>query len=123
MLEGLLYQTVELQPEPLSATVRLLPESPVYKAHFPGYPITPGVTLVQMGLELLGALKGRSFRLAGAKGIKFLVPVLPAEDTRLRYVFADAGDGNWNIDLLAADGTLCARMQCFLEPAQNESLT
>ena len=44
MLEGILYNVVSREEG--AATVRLLPESPIYKAHFPGYPVTPGVTLV-----------------------------------------------------------------------------
>ena len=108
MLEGVLYEVMSRDAQ--SAVIRLLPESPVYAAHFPGYPITPGVTLVQMGLELLSALLDKDCRMDGAKGIKFLIPVIPGPDTRLRYQFADAGDGNWNLDLYLADGSLCAKI-------------
>ncbi len=106
MLEEVLYQIVTLEPS--AAVVRILPESPVYAAHFPGYPITPGVCLVQMGLELLGKVTGRTCELQGAKGIKFLSPVLPGPDVQLRYVFSGAGP-LWNADLFCAD-ELCAKM-------------
>jgi 3-hydroxymyristoyl/3-hydroxydecanoyl-(acyl carrier protein) dehydratase len=52
MLEGFLYKTLEKGDG--CAQVQLLPESPIYAAHFPGFPVTPGVTLVQMALELMG---------------------------------------------------------------------
>ena len=72
MLEGFLYKVVEKGDG--CAQVLLLPESPIYAAHFPGFPVTPGVTLVQMALELMGK------KLLGAKDIKFVVPVLPSKE-------------------------------------------
>ena len=54
MLRGILYETVSVDGS--GATLRLLPESPVYRGHFPGYPITPGVCLVQMALEVIGQM-------------------------------------------------------------------
>ena len=34
-------------------TLRLNPDHVIYKAHFPGEPITPGVCILQIGQELL----------------------------------------------------------------------
>ncbi len=92
MLEGILYNVVSREEG--AATVRLLPESPIYKAHFPGYPVTPGVTLVQMALELMGR------KLASAKDIKFVVS------------YRD--DATADITLSLADGTLCTKMTVSL---------
>ena len=50
MLEGVLYEVVSREEG--SAVVRLLPDSPVYAAHFPGYPITPGI-FIQIILNLI----------------------------------------------------------------------
>ena len=96
MLRGILYETV--QADAGGATVRLLPESPVYKGHFPGYPITPGVCLVQMALELIGESGGRKVRLVAAKNIKFTAPVIPAEGMQLRFnLSGEAGD--WSVEV------------------------
>jgi 3-hydroxyacyl-[acyl-carrier-protein] dehydratase len=103
MLEGVLYELLERTED--SARVRLLPESPIYKAHFPGYPVTPGVTIVQMALECMGC------KLSGAKDIKFVVPVLPsAEGTEIcfRWVFPEPGKAD--ISVFLADETLCAKL-------------
>ncbi|MBR3096653.1 MAG: hydroxymyristoyl-ACP dehydratase, partial [Bacteroidales bacterium] len=54
MLRGILYDIVTVDGS--GVTLRLLPESPVYKGHFPGYPITPGVCLVEMALEAIGQM-------------------------------------------------------------------
>lgn len=103
MLEGILYNIVARGEG--TAIVRLLPESPIYKAHFPGYPVTPGVTLVQMGLELMGR------KLTAAKDIKFVVPVLPTADgPELRYVWSYRDDITADLSLFLADGTLCTKM-------------
>ena len=38
--------------EAMTADIRLLPDNVIYKAHFPEKPITPGVCIVQMAVEL-----------------------------------------------------------------------
>lgn len=101
LLQGILYEIVSREEG--SATVRLLPESPIYKAHFPGYPITPGVTLVQMALDLMD----RSLK--GAKDIKFVVPVLPSVGS-LRYVWTFKDPSTAEVLLYLPDETLCAKM-------------
>ena len=53
MLKDYLY-TLQLISA-TSARVRLLPESPIYEAHFKGMPVTPGACLIQMACELVGA--------------------------------------------------------------------
>ena len=101
MLRGILYELV--QADAAGATIRLLPESPVYQGHFPGYPITPGVCLVEIVLELLGEV-----RLVAAKNIKFTKPILPTETTELRFNLAGEGDAR-TVEILAGD-TLCAKL-------------
>ena len=41
--------------------VKLNAENFIYQAHFPNNPITPGVCLIQMAVELFGLFKGASF--------------------------------------------------------------
>ncbi len=102
MLEGVLYTVVSKEEN--SATVRLLPESPIYKAHFPEYPITPGVTLLQIALELMGK------KLVGAKEIKFVAPVLPGDGTEIRFEWEFKDENTVSVSILSMDGTQYARM-------------
>ena len=102
MLEGVLYTVVSKEEN--SATVRLLPESPIYKAHFPEYPITPGVTLLQIALELMGK------KLVGAKEIKFVAPVLPGDGTEIRFEWEFKEENTVSVSILSMDGTQYARM-------------
>lgn len=111
MLRGILYELVS--SDAAGATIRLLPDSPVYQGHFPGYPITPGVCLVEIALELMGEMADQvgpdgKVRLVAAKNIKFTSPVLPTETTELRFNIAGEGDGR-TVEILAGE-TLCARM-------------
>ena len=111
MLRGILYELV--QADAAGATIRLLPESPVYQGHFPGYPITPGVCLVEIALELIGEMADQvghdgPVRLVAAKNIKFTSPVLPTETTELRFKLGGEGESR-TVEILAGD-TLCAKM-------------
>lgn len=49
----------------------------IYKAHFPGNPITPGVCLVQIALEILELKFNNKFELIAIQNIKFKRPVVP----------------------------------------------
>ena len=65
----------------------------IYKAHFIGNPITPGVCLVQMAIEILEHIFNRSFVLLSVRSIKFKKPVIPNDNPT--YIFTkiiDAGD-------------------------------
>lgn len=49
----------------------------IYKAHFPGVPVTPGVCMIGMVTELLSDLTGKAQTLCGVKNAKFLMPLVP----------------------------------------------
>ena len=111
MLQGILYETIAV--DTAGATVRLLPESPVYRGHFPGYPITPGVCLVEIALELIAEMAGQAghdgkVRLVGAKNIKFTSPIIPVEGTELRFNLGGEGSDR-TVEILSGE-TLCAKM-------------
>ena len=107
MLEGTLYRLVSRDEG--TALVQMLPGSPIYAAHFPGYPVTPGVALLQMALDLMGR------PLKAASNIKFLIPVCPSADGPcLRFNWTLSGDAASVEILFAHDGALCARMSLEL---------
>ena len=77
--------------------VRLHPEWPIYEAHFPGHPITPGVCIVQMVQELLQEVLHREVTLRQAKNVKYVSIVSPEEVTDLTVTFSkieEQPDGN-----------------------------
>lgn len=50
----------------------------ILRAHFPGRPIVPGASLVQMAVELAQDAAGVTLALCGLRGVKFLRPITPA---------------------------------------------
>jgi len=58
----------------------------IYKAHFPKNPITPGVCLLQIALELLNLKFERDLRLMEAKNIKYLRVINPMENPKIEFV-------------------------------------
>ena len=89
-LQDNLFTIVSQQQEEAFAMfqVRLHPEWPIYKAHFPGHPITPGVCIVQMVQELLQNLMGRELCLRQAKNVKYVSIISPEEVTELTITFS-----------------------------------
>lgn len=66
--------------------LRLDATHPVYRAHFPDEPVTPGVCLVRMAVELLGDAIGRRVRLSVLRNAKFLSVLSPIETPEVECV-------------------------------------
>lgn len=91
-----------------TATVALNTSHEIYKAHFPGNPITPGVCLLQMALELLNARFGEQFRMVEAKNIKYLKIINPLENPTIDFNIDFKYDQNVltaNINILSGNIT------------------
>lgn len=82
-----LYKIIEKREEPgaLYYTLLLNAESVIYKAHFPGMPVTPGVCLVQIGRELLEEYTGLRLEVCGMKNVKFVSVVEPSNCAQIVY--------------------------------------
>lgn len=57
--------------------IRLIPESIIFKAHFPGEPIMPGACIVQMVQELATDWIGSEMEIAKVSNLKFLNVISP----------------------------------------------
>ena len=87
--------------------LRLHPEWPIYKSHFPGHPITPGVCIVQTVQELLQRLMHRRLTLVQAKNVKYLAIISPEETTELTVTFSlieEQPDGSLKLQAQVASG-------------------
>lgn len=62
------------------ADVRLIPDSVIFRAHFPGFPVTPGAVQVRMATELLSLHEGRECLLESVSRVKFITPLLPGDE-------------------------------------------
>lgn len=87
-LNDSLYSIVDNGSEGSSRhyTLRLNPEHFIYAAHFPGEPITPGVCIMQTGIELMEKTCGLSLELECARNVKFLKVISPAETPVVDYI-------------------------------------
>lgn len=93
-------------------TVRLLPECPVYGAHFPGNPVTPGVCVIDIATELLELHAGCRFGLVAVTNAKYLELINPLAYGTVEYVFRKIdtesvpGHVKASVDVRAGEKTL-----------------
>jgi 3-hydroxyacyl-[acyl-carrier-protein] dehydratase len=83
------------------------PEEPFFRGHFPGNPLVPGVILAEALAQTAGIAAGQpgmAFRLSAIKAMKFLAPVRPAEEIRLRARKAASVGGLWQFEVSATVG-------------------
>lgn len=67
----------------LAFRVRLDPSHPVYRGHFPGHPVLPGVCTLQIVKRCLARGTGQTFHYTTIRECKFLGMIVPAADTLL----------------------------------------
>ena len=78
-------QSKQSQDDAAQYVLILSAEHEIYKAHFPGQPITPGVCLLQIAKELLEDNSGASLEIQQIKNVKFLSVVSPIDQTRVTF--------------------------------------
>lgn len=83
-----LYKIDEV--EQTAYTIALNPDSTIFKAHFPGQPVMPGVCTVQIAVELAEQLTGKAVTITDIKNAKFIRPILPSEEQTVVYDFIKA---------------------------------
>lgn len=72
-------QSKQRQDDAAQYVLVLNAEHEIYKAHFPGQPITPGVCLLQIAKELLEDFSNLTFEISHIKNVKFLSIVSPID--------------------------------------------
>lgn len=81
LIEGLYtLQTLEQNDQEVKAKVKLHKEHEVFKGHFPGNPIMPGVCMIQMIKELTEQVTGKTLFLSVATNVKFMAKISPEEN-------------------------------------------
>lgn len=67
---------------------------PIYQAHFPKNPVTPGVCLVQLVKEVVADHYSASFFIRTIKNVKFLTVLNPVENDEITIRFTCRIDEN-----------------------------
>ena len=114
--------TIAQSDEGIICTIRLIAGSPIYKAHFPMQPITPGACIVQMAVEMYEEFQvsstseaaepitGFKFQVSPLKNIdivkvksaKFLHAMIPGDDRVFRYLVKQKASDHGDIQLQVA---------------------
>lgn len=89
----------------LTVSIRLNPDHEIYKAHFPGQPITPGVCQVQIVTEILSRHLDADVALTDIKSVKYMSVISPDETVELTVKFQK----------LTLDGDHCKVMVVFVK--------
>lgn len=84
-LKNNLYIIKSSDIEKRSFLIELRPNSIIYKAHFPGHPITPGVCIVQIATELLQEFMHKNLVLKTIANAKFLSIINPEEEKEVIF--------------------------------------
>ena len=88
--------------------LRTNPKHPIYKAHFPGNPITPGVCIIQAAGEMLELKLNRKLYLKTVKNVKFLSVIIPEEGKKVKYSFSNIveDDSGVKTQILVSDDAI-----------------
>ncbi len=92
------------------ADVTIYQQHPIFKGHFPGHPVTPGVCMLQIIKELGENWAASPLRLKIAKHMKFLAVINPFEHAQVRVnlLFEDLEDGLLSVKSTASFGETTA---------------
>ena len=101
--------TIAQSDEGIICTIRLIAGSPIYKAHFPMQPITPGACIVQMAVEMYEEFQVSGFKfqvsplknidIVKVKSAKFLHAMIPGGDREVRYLITPKATDQGGIQL------------------------
>lgn len=89
-LLGEMFQIESAYPD--AVQICLNPEHTIYRAHFPGNPITPGVCIVQMVGEIVGERMGCRLQLKKVSSMKFIQPISPIENQHITVYISSVGE-------------------------------
>jgi 3-hydroxyacyl-[acyl-carrier-protein] dehydratase len=95
MIDGALLKTI----------IGLNPSHDIFKGHFPGQPVVPGVCMMQMVKEVLESYADKKLRLVKADNVKFLSFIDPGQHGEVRL----------EIKVIEADGRVKADAQLVKE--------
>ena len=81
MLKNNLYTLSDIifEDGDLRTFVKLNPSHPIFEGHFPGNPILPGASIVQLIKDVLETHLNISLQLTKAQDIKFLASIIPSQ--------------------------------------------
>ena len=85
--------------------VALLPDCAVYRGHFPGHPVCPGVCQVETARQCAGRLAGHPLLIRRIASCRFLTVATPeaCPELDLAVTLQPAGEGTWTVTARLSD--------------------
>ena len=106
-------QTIEETESGFTAKLLCHPSHPIYLAHFPNNPITPGACLLRTAGIVLQQKIGRPIYLKSLKNIKYLSLLVPTEEKMVRFDYShlvETEDGCKTQVVIADETTTYSKM-------------
>jgi len=104
-------QQKEITANDCSVSFLLRPEHAVFKGHFPGNPILPGVCMIQMIKDVFSDAKDIKAHLTTIHQVKFLELIVPEAGTilTLHLHWTAAGPGQWQVQagMIRGENVFC----------------
>jgi 3-hydroxyacyl-[acyl-carrier-protein] dehydratase len=104
-------QSIAETDQTIQAAVMLEAAHPIFKGHFPGHPVLPGVCMLEMITEIVGNHVQKRARITSAPMIKFLNMIDPNKDPMIQFeIKYEAGTNN-----ILIQGKIYARERMFMK--------
>lgn len=98
-----------------TALITLNAAHAVFKGHFPGNPVTPGVCMMQIIKELTQTVVNAPLTMKSASNIKFMALINPeaTPDLKLELEISDTGDGMVKVkNTTCFNDTVALKLSC-----------
>lgn len=114
------YHTIRQNPDgSFSSEVSMDPEHPVFKAHFPGKPVLPGVVMLRLFREMIVRTSGIEMELSAGGNLKFIKTVVPGVHPFMEIHFRiteDSGEYRLSGHLIYGEETVVKMEQLHYKP-------
>ena len=100
-------------------TLQLNPDHPIYKGHFPGNPVVPGVCQVQIVKELVSEILETDLVICKSDNIKFLSMIVPSVNTLINVSIEmkEKEPGFWHItSVITNQGQVFLKFKGVMRP-------
>jgi 3-hydroxyacyl-[acyl-carrier-protein] dehydratase len=111
-------QSITETGKTIQASVLLRADHAIFKGHFPGQPVLPGVCMLEMISEITASHLQQTFRIRSAPLIKFLNMIDPGKDPVIQIeIKYDTADDNTPAQGNISSGSrVFMKFQMVLEP-------
>jgi len=81
--------------QPVARTIHVDPADPVFTGHYPGFPVLPGLFIVEHVHQTVAAVPGaRGLRAVELERAKFVRPVFPGDELHIEAVLSGSAPGS-----------------------------